>query len=148
MRAAVVKIGLEHAKDRVTRLTWPRIDALEASPPSCYQFEMSKFIGLEFTPLSKPFKTREQAEKAHERYPERLRKKVGLGVIRRNKKPGLVACRERHQYPRYGRSGRGSRTIYCCRVLDLRPAESPGCSGWFGNARTRSAFSLCVRLRM
>jgi hypothetical protein len=49
---------------------------------------MSKIIGLEFTPLSKPFKTREQAEKAREKYPERLRKKIGLGVIRRKKKPG------------------------------------------------------------
>ncbi len=31
-------------------------------------------------PLS-PFKTREQAEKAREKYPEPLRKKIGLGVI-------------------------------------------------------------------
>jgi hypothetical protein len=57
----------------------------------CYKFEMSKiveqwllfeYVGLEFTPLSKPFKTREQAEKAREKYPERLRKRIGLGVIR------------------------------------------------------------------
>jgi hypothetical protein len=41
-----------------------------------------KYIGLEFTPLSKPFKTREQAEKAREKYPERLRKGIGVGVIR------------------------------------------------------------------
>ena len=33
-----------------------------------------KYVGLEFTPLSKPFKTREQAEKAREKYPERLHK--------------------------------------------------------------------------
>jgi hypothetical protein len=64
---------------------------LGARPPSCYKFEMSKtieqwllfeYIGLEFTPLSKPFKTREQVEKACEKYPERLRKRIGLGVIR------------------------------------------------------------------
>ena len=36
-----------------------------------------------FTPLFKPFKTREQVEKAREKLPERLRKKIGLGVIRR-----------------------------------------------------------------
>jgi hypothetical protein len=57
----------------------------------CYKSEMSKiieqwllfeYVGLEFTPLSKPFKTKEQAEKAREKYPERERKKVGLGVIR------------------------------------------------------------------
>jgi len=41
-----------------------------------------KYIGLEFTPLSKSFKTREQAEKARLKYPERERKKIGLGVIR------------------------------------------------------------------
>jgi hypothetical protein len=41
-----------------------------------------EYVGLEFTPLSKPFKTKEQAEKAREKYPERERKKIGLGVIR------------------------------------------------------------------
>jgi hypothetical protein len=60
----------------------------------CYECEISKiveqwllfeYIGLEFTPLSKPFKTREQAEKAREKYPERLRKRIGLGVIRINR---------------------------------------------------------------
>jgi len=30
----------------------------------------------------KPFRTKEQAEKAREKYPERLRKGIGLGVIR------------------------------------------------------------------
>jgi hypothetical protein len=64
---------------------------LAARPPSCYRFEMSKtveqwllfeYIGLEFTPLSKPFKTREQAEKAREKYPGRLRERIGRGVIR------------------------------------------------------------------
>jgi hypothetical protein len=60
----------------------------------CYKSEMSKiieqwllfeYVGLEFTPLSKPFKTREQAEKAREKYPERLRKEIGIGVVRRKK---------------------------------------------------------------
>jgi len=45
------------------------------------QWLLFKYVGL-FTPLSKPFKTREQAEKAREKYPERLRKTIGLGVIR------------------------------------------------------------------
>jgi hypothetical protein len=58
----------------------------EARSPSCYKSQMSKiveqwllfeYVGLEFTPLSKPFKTREQAEKAREKYPERLRKRIG-----------------------------------------------------------------------
>jgi len=64
--------------------------SIEARPPSCYKFYMSKiieqcfifeYVGLEFTPLAKPFKTREQAEKG-EKYPERLRKGIGVGVTR------------------------------------------------------------------
>jgi hypothetical protein len=46
------------------------------------QWLLFEQVGLEFTPLSKPFKTREQAEKTREKYPERLRKTIGLGVIR------------------------------------------------------------------
>jgi hypothetical protein len=46
------------------------------------QWLLSEYLGLEFTPLSKSFKTREQAEKAREKYPERLRKGIGLGLIR------------------------------------------------------------------
>jgi len=36
----------------------------------------------EFTPLSKPFKTKNLAEKARLKYPESQRKTIGLGVIR------------------------------------------------------------------
>jgi len=41
-----------------------------------------KSVGREFTPLSKPFKTKGQAEKARQKYPERERKTIGVGVIR------------------------------------------------------------------
>jgi hypothetical protein len=44
-----------------------------------------QYVGPEFTPLSEPFKTKEQAEKAREKYPERLRKRIGVGVIRTKK---------------------------------------------------------------
>ena len=44
-----------------------------------------KYIDGQFTPLSKPFKTKEQAEKARLKYPERERKSIGLGVIRLQK---------------------------------------------------------------
>ena len=43
---------------------------------------MFQYVSGEFTPLSKPFKMREQAEKAREKYPERERKGIGVGVIR------------------------------------------------------------------
>jgi hypothetical protein len=67
----------------------------EVSPLSlCYKLGMPKiieqwllfkYVGLEFTPLSKPFKTREQAEKARLKYPERERKAIGVGVVRHSK---------------------------------------------------------------
>lgn len=46
------------------------------------QWLLFEHVSLDFTPLSKPFKTREQAEKAREKYWERLRKSIWLGVIR------------------------------------------------------------------
>ena len=46
------------------------------------QWLLYKYIGLEFTPLSKPFKTREQAEKARLKLPEQERRRVGVGVVR------------------------------------------------------------------
>ena len=41
-----------------------------------------KYVGREFTPLSKPLKTKERAEKARLNYPEKERKSIGIGVIR------------------------------------------------------------------
>jgi hypothetical protein len=41
-----------------------------------------KYVGREMTPLSKPFKTKEQAEKERLKYPERERKGIAVGVIR------------------------------------------------------------------
>jgi hypothetical protein len=41
-----------------------------------------KYVGREFTPLWKPLKTKAQAEKARQKYPERERKAIGIGVIR------------------------------------------------------------------
>ena len=67
---------------------------LEDRPRSCYKLEMPKtierwllfkYVDGEFTPLSKPFKTKQLAEKARSKYPERQRKTIGLGVIRRKK---------------------------------------------------------------
>jgi hypothetical protein len=41
-----------------------------------------KYISGEFTPLSKPLKTKVQAEQARLKYPERERKAIGIGVVR------------------------------------------------------------------
>jgi len=46
------------------------------------QWLLYKYLGLEFTPLSKPFKTKEAAEKARLKLPERERRTVAIGVIR------------------------------------------------------------------
>jgi hypothetical protein len=58
---------------------------------SCYKTEMPKiierwllfkYIEGQFTPLSKPFKTKDQAEKARSKLPERERRSVAVGVMR------------------------------------------------------------------
>jgi hypothetical protein len=41
-----------------------------------------EYVGRELTPLSKPFKSKERAEKERTKYPERERKMIGLGVVR------------------------------------------------------------------
>jgi hypothetical protein len=46
------------------------------------QWLLFNYIKGEFTPLSKPFKTKQLAEKARSKYPERQRKTIGFGVIR------------------------------------------------------------------
>jgi len=43
---------------------------------------LSEYKGLELVILSKPFKTKKLAEKARSKYPDRMRRKIGLGVVR------------------------------------------------------------------
>ncbi len=59
-------------------------------PRPCYKFEMPKsvvqwllfkYINGDITFLSKPFKTKQLAEKARLKYPEQERKKIGVGVV-------------------------------------------------------------------
>ena len=78
------------AKEIVIRLA-ERLAAQWCGHLPCYKFEMPKtieqwllfkYVSGEFTPLSKPYKTKEQAEKARSKYPERERKTIGLGVVR------------------------------------------------------------------
>ena len=47
------------------------------------QWLLFKYVDGEFTPLSKPFKTKAAAEKAREKYPDRERRTIGVGVVRR-----------------------------------------------------------------
>ena len=58
---------------------------------ACYKTEMPKiierwllvkYVGSEFTLLSRPFKTKAQAEKARLKYPEREQKQIVVGVVR------------------------------------------------------------------
>jgi hypothetical protein len=51
-------------------------------PKIIEQWLLFRYVDGEFTPLSKPYKTREQAEKARAKYSEKDRKAIGLGVIR------------------------------------------------------------------
>jgi len=41
-----------------------------------------EYQGLDLVILSKPFKTKELAEKARRKYPDRERRKIGIGVVR------------------------------------------------------------------
>jgi hypothetical protein len=49
------------------------------------QWLLFKYVDGQFTPLSKPFKTKDQAEKARLKLSERERRSVGVGVIRLKK---------------------------------------------------------------
>jgi hypothetical protein len=51
-------------------------------PKIIEQWLLYKYINGDFTPLSKSFKTKEQAEMARLKYPERERREIGVGVIR------------------------------------------------------------------
>jgi hypothetical protein len=46
------------------------------------QWLLFEYQGLELIILSKPFKTKKLAEKARLKYPDRLRKKIAIGVVR------------------------------------------------------------------
>jgi hypothetical protein len=90
----------------------------------CYKSEMSKtterwllfeYVGLEFTPLSKPFKTKEQAEKEREKYPECLRKGIGLGGD-----PGKEVAGPRMWH---GTDNNWATQYYCVRAARERPAR-------------------------
>ncbi len=41
-----------------------------------------EYQGRELVILSKPFKRKALAEKARQKYPDRIRKKIGIGVVR------------------------------------------------------------------
>jgi hypothetical protein len=51
-------------------------------PKMIEQWLLFKYIEGQFTPLSKPFKRKAQAEKARSKLPERERRGVAVGVIR------------------------------------------------------------------
>jgi hypothetical protein len=44
-----------------------------------------EYQGLELVILSKPFKTKKLAEKARQKYPDRVARKIGIGVVREEK---------------------------------------------------------------
>jgi hypothetical protein len=48
------------------------------------QWLLFKYVDGQVAPQSKPFKTKDQAEKARSKLPERERRGVAVGVIRSN----------------------------------------------------------------
>jgi len=49
---------------------------------SSVRWLLFEYQGLELVILSKPFKTKKLAERARLKYPERERRKIGVGVAR------------------------------------------------------------------
>jgi hypothetical protein len=45
------------------------------------QWLLFSYVERKFAPLSKPYKTREQAERARLKYPEPKRKTIGIGFV-------------------------------------------------------------------
>ena len=43
-----------------------------------------EYKGVELVILSKPFRTKKLAEKARLKYPDRIRRRIGVGVVRVN----------------------------------------------------------------
>jgi hypothetical protein len=48
----------------------------------CSVWLLFEYKGLELVILSKPFKTKKLAEKARLKYPDRVRRKIGIAVVR------------------------------------------------------------------
>jgi hypothetical protein len=53
-------------------------------PKTTEKWLLFKYVAGEFTPLSKPLKSKQLAEKARSKYPERERRMIAVGVIRAN----------------------------------------------------------------
>ncbi|MGA2481536.1 MAG: hypothetical protein ABSF92_00280 [Candidatus Acidiferrales bacterium] len=51
-------------------------------PKPVERWLLFKYFGGELTLLSKPLKKKEQAERERQKYPERERKTIGIGVVR------------------------------------------------------------------
>ena len=49
---------------------------------SSVRWLLFEYQGLELVILSKPFKTKKLAEKARLKYPDRVRRRIGIGVVR------------------------------------------------------------------
>jgi hypothetical protein len=51
-------------------------------PKATEKWLLFQYIHGLYTPLSKPFKSKQLAEKARKKYPEKERRAIGLGLIR------------------------------------------------------------------
>jgi hypothetical protein len=75
-----IELTLRSGRERVT------LDLARVSPPgpgfTNERWLLYKYVGGEFTPVSRAFKTKQLAEKARLKYPERERRIIGVGVIR------------------------------------------------------------------
>jgi hypothetical protein len=51
-------------------------------PKTVEQWILFEYVEGQLTPLSKPFKSKKLAEKERKKYPDKERRKIGVGFIR------------------------------------------------------------------
>jgi hypothetical protein len=56
--------------------------AINSHMEKSVRWVLFEYQGLELVILSKPFKTKKLAEKARQKYPDSVQRKIGIGVIR------------------------------------------------------------------
>jgi hypothetical protein len=54
-------------------------------PKTAEQWILFEYVEGQFTPLSKPFKSKKLAEKEQEKHPDKERRRIGLGRVEKGR---------------------------------------------------------------
>ena len=75
-------ISATHSSIRPQKREFPANRAINFRMEKSERWMLFEYNGLELVILSKPFKTKKLAEKERGKYPERERRKIGVGLVR------------------------------------------------------------------